>query len=132
MQLLESAVLPLDALRRTFLQLATRSHVVAHVLGRRDLRLAALATAQVLVLFALTVRVPVATFFVGPILFGVVHLAADVRYLALRRAPSRVLLWASAAFATVIVGLRAAAGLHVLRLSIAEKADAVLGMGWVA
>ncbi len=83
MHVLEAAVEPLDVVRRALLQLATRSHLVARVLGRRELRLSFRATAQVLLLFFLAVRVPVALFFIGPILFGVVHLAADVRYLAL-------------------------------------------------
>jgi hypothetical protein len=129
---LESAVTPLDAARRAILQLATRSRFVTQVIARRDTRLACLATTQVIVLFLLAVRIPVALFFLGPVLFGVAHLAADVRYLALQRAPPRALVVASVVLALALTAVRAAAGFRLVRIPIADQIDVVLGMVWVA
>src|SRR5580693_9110960 len=107
MQALELAVVPLDVARRTTLRLATRSALLTRVLGRRDSRIACFATLQVTLLFGLAMTAPVALFFLGPILFGVVHLAADVRYLVARRAPPRSLTIPSALFAVGITAVEA-------------------------
>ncbi len=131
MQALELAVAPLDAARRTMMRLATRSALATRLLARRDSRLACLATLQVTLLFALAVRAPVALFFVGPVLFGVAHLAADVRYLVLRRAPPRALVVASVFFALVITALQVGVGLRLLSVRWAEPLTIALGLGWV-
>ena len=131
MQALELATVPLDAARRTTLRLATRSPVLTRVLARRDSRIACLATAQVMVLFALSVWAPVALFFLGPVVFGVVHLAADVRYLALRRQPPRALLAASVVLALAITAARIGVGMHVLSARTGDRVDVLLGLVWV-
>jgi hypothetical protein len=128
---LDVAVSPLDVVRRRALQLATRSTVFTRVLGRRDSRLALLATFQLAALFGLAVRAPVALFFLGPVLFGVAHLAADVRYLALHRAPPRALLVASVGLAIAITLVRVGVGTHVLRTARGDQADVALGLAWV-
>ena len=128
---LEIAVVPLDVVRGSFLRLATRSAAVTRVLARRDSRLALLATLQVAVLFALVVRAPVALFFLGPVVLGVVHLAADARYLVLHRAPPRLLVVLSAAIALAITLVRVAVARHVLRIATGDAVDVALGVAWV-
>jgi len=131
MRALEVAVAPLDVARRATLQLATRSRWLTRVLGRRDSRVVALATFQVLVLFIFAVRAPVALFFVGPVLFGVAHLAADVRYLVLRQAPPRALLAGSVALAAALTATRAAVGLRHLSAPRGNQVDVAVGMLWI-
>ncbi len=131
MQPLELAALPLDAARRSTLRLATRSAWLTRVLARRNSRVACLATLQVFLLFLLTLRAPVALFFVGPVLLGVVHLAADVRYLVLHRAPPRGLLVASLAIAIALTVVRVLASAHLVSARGADTADVVLGTAWI-
>jgi hypothetical protein len=129
MSTLELAVYPLDVARRTTLRLATRSALLTHVLGRRDSRVALLATLQMGVLFALAVAAPVALFFVGPVVFGVAHLAADVRYLVLRQRVPRALIAASALAAIAIVALRALSVAQVLRAPV-DLWELLVGTAW--
>ena len=130
MSSLELAVYPLDVARRKTLRLATRSALVTRVLGRRDSRVAVLATMQIGVLFALAVAAPVALFFIGPIVFGVPHLAADVRYLVLRQRIPRGLLVVSTLAAFTIVALRALSVAHAVRAPV-DTAEAVAGVAWI-
>jgi hypothetical protein len=81
----EQAAAPFDRVRRSWLGLILRSRAVAAVVTRRDRRIAMLATVQVAVAFAAALYFPVLLFVLGPILLGVAHVAADVRYLVLRR-----------------------------------------------
>jgi hypothetical protein len=129
MSSLELAVYPLDVARRTTLRLATRSALLTRVLGRRDSRVALLATAQMGVLFALAIAAPVALFFVGPVVFGIAHLAADVRYLVLRQRVPRTLMAVSAVAAVAIVALRALSVAHVLRAPV-DLWELVIGTAW--
>jgi hypothetical protein len=128
---LESAVRPLDAARRGVLQLVTRSQLGRGVVGRRDVRLAWRATAQVVLLFLLAVRAPVALFFVGPLAFGVVHLAADVRYLVLRQTPPRALVGASVVAALLLTSLRLGVGVGLVDAAPAERLSVAGGALWV-
>jgi len=75
--------------------------------------------------------VPVALFFVGPIVLGVVHVAADVRYLVLRRAPPRALLAISAAIALAVTALRAAVATHHVSPAHGDAMDVALGAAWI-
>jgi hypothetical protein len=131
MEALEVAVQPLDAARRAFLRLATKSALLTRILGKRDSRVLCMATLQVTVLFALAIRAPVALFFVGPLLLGVSHLAADVRYLAVRRDPSRALVYASIGFAVAITLARVLVDARVLRVAAGDRLDVGLGALWV-
>jgi hypothetical protein len=117
MSTLELAVYPLDVVRRTTMRVLTRSSLVTRILGRRDSRVAALAAVQLTVLFALSVAAPVAMFFLGPVVFGVAHLAADARYLVVRQNVPRGLLAISVVASLAIVVLRA---LHVPRVDACE------------
>jgi len=128
---LDHVALPLDLVRGASLRFLSRSPLLTRVLGRRDTRIAALGAAQVLLLFALTLRFPVALFFLGPVLLGVVHLAADVRYLALRMAPPRPLVVASVVLAVGLTAVRAAVGLGEVSTILGARLDMAVGITWV-
>jgi hypothetical protein len=131
MEALELAALPLDVARRTTMRLATRSALVTRLLARRDSRIACLASLQIVVLFGLALRAPVALFFLGPVLFGVAHLAADVRYLVLRRAPPRALTFGSIFFAGALTALQAGVHLHLVSTRRADPIAVGLGVAWI-
>jgi hypothetical protein len=128
---LEYAATPLDFVRGSTLRFLARSSLLKDLLSRRDNRIAALGTVQVLLLFVMTVRWPVALYFLGPLVFGVVHLAADVRYLAIRLAPPRPLLVASVGLAVAMTMVRLFTGLGVATLTIGSQLDTVLGAVWI-
>jgi hypothetical protein len=128
---LEYAVSPLDVARRAAMRVATRSDLLTRILARRDTRIAVLGTAQVLLLLGLTVRWPVAMYFIGPVVLGVAHLAADVRYLALRLPLPRALLVASVVLAVTLTAVRLCVGIHVANATLGARADVVLGALWV-
>ncbi|HEY3819197.1 MAG TPA: hypothetical protein VGL81_18640 [Polyangiaceae bacterium] len=130
MTALDLAIAPLDAARRGTLRLATRSTLVTRLLARRDTRLALLATAQVAVGFALAVMAPVVLFAVAPVLLGVVHVGADVRYLVLRRRLPRGVLVLSACAAAALLTLRLLSMLHVTHVRTVPWEVAV-GAAWI-
>ncbi len=76
---------PLDSVRRAVFRATLRSQSVAWVVRSRDRRLAALLALQAVAAFVLTLFFPTVLLVLGPVLFGVLHVAADVRYLVLRR-----------------------------------------------
>lgn len=75
----------LDALRRRSFGLAVRAPLLSTFVGRRDRRLAVQASIHATTAFVLSIYYPVLLFVLGPVLFGVAHVASDVRYLVLRR-----------------------------------------------
>ncbi|WP_437976860.1 hypothetical protein WMF11_06780 [Sorangium sp. So ce295] len=107
-RLLERGVAPLDGARRRLFGLLRRSELAIAVVARPDRRIATLAAANALGAFTMAVFAPSALLVLGPILLGVLHVAADVRYLVLRRGlPSwwRGVVWTACA---ALVGLRGA------------------------
>src|SRR5258708_15121415 len=86
---LDRAVAPLDRLRRRVLLGLVRAPALGPLLARRDRRLMVHAVAAVAAAFALAVLCPGVLFVAGPALFGVAHVAADARYLVLRRSLPR-------------------------------------------
>lgn len=128
---LAEAALPLDFVRGVTLRTLSRSPLVTRVLGRRDTRIAALGAAQVALLFGLTVRWPVAMYFIGPVVLGVAHLAADVRYLVFRAAPPRLLVGASAVLALGLTVVRLCVGLGVASATLGSRVDIAVGAVWV-
>jgi hypothetical protein len=58
---------------------------VAALFTRRDRRVVTLAVVHATLAFGLSVFAPMLLFVLGPVLLGVVHVAADVRYLVLRQ-----------------------------------------------
>ena len=76
---------PLDWCRRGWFSWIVRSNFVRATLAHRDRRIATVACASVIVSALGAVYLPVLLFTLGPVLLGVAHVAADVRYLVLRR-----------------------------------------------
>ncbi len=130
MTALDLAALPFDAARQKTLRFITRSSLVTRVVGRRKSRVAILATVQVLTLFLIAVLFPVGMFFVGPMILGAAHLAADARYLVLRRRLPRGFVILSAASATMIVALRSLEVLGVLHASV-DAWETSAGALWI-
>ena len=131
MPALELVVTPLDLVRGKALRFAARSKILRRVLARRDTRIAALGTLQVLLLLVVTVWCPVALYFVGPLVLGVAHLAADVRYLVLRTPLPAALLRASAGLALAIAATRAATAGGLVPGAYGTRVDVLLGASWV-
>jgi hypothetical protein len=108
--LAERALRPLDEMRRLTLRALGGDRPLARALAaRRSVRVPALLTVHALAALALSVLAPSFLLVVGPLVFGVPHLASDVRHLLVRRASSRWWLWASAGFALALIALRALA-----------------------
>ncbi|MBX3220749.1 MAG: hypothetical protein KF795_09535 [Labilithrix sp.] len=75
-------VATLDALRARTLRLV--APLAPRLLGDRERRVVAYGLVAIAAAFALTVAAPMALLMVGPLVLGVPHLAADVRYLVAR------------------------------------------------
>jgi hypothetical protein len=76
---------PLDWFRRGWFSWILQSQFVRATLAHRDRRIATIACASVFASGLGAVYFPVLLFTLGPVLLGVAHVAADVRYLVLRR-----------------------------------------------
>ena len=85
----EQIVEPLDGCRRSSLRWLVQSDFARRTIAHRDRRIATIACASVLAAGFGAVYFPVLLFALGPVLFGVAHIAADVRYLVLRRKLAR-------------------------------------------
>jgi len=99
---------PLDWCRRGWFAWIVRSEFVRSTLAHRDRRIASIACASVLTAALGAIYFPVLMFTLGPVFLGVAHVAADVRYLVLRRNLAR--WWQN----SVWVGCAALVGLRVL------------------
>lgn len=82
---LERGLSELDAVRRSAFLAALRSRVLAPLVVERDRRLVLFASLHATVALVLSIHYPVLTFVLAPVCLGVAHVAADVRYLVLRR-----------------------------------------------
>ena len=104
------ALRPLDGLRRRTLRALAGNRPVGRALARsRSARVSLFLTAHATAAFGLAVVAPSFLLAVTPLLFGVPHLAADVRYLLVRRGWPRAWLSASAGFAVALIAARLAA-----------------------
>ncbi|WP_437624302.1 hypothetical protein [Sorangium sp. So ce1151] len=124
--LLERGAAPLDGARRYVFGLLRRSELALAVVARPDRRIAALAAVNAVGAFTMAVFAPSALLVLGPVLLGVLHVAADVRYLVLRRGlPSwwRSVVWAACA---ALIGLRAAQELFGSAAALLRAEHAVL------
>jgi hypothetical protein len=116
---LDRIVSPLDAARRAAFLTARRLPILGAIVARRDLRVMAQTSLGISSAAALTFLAPGVLFALGPIALGVPHVAADVRFLLLRRDVPRALV--------VVVSLVCAA-LALSRLS-ETMAPSVLPFG---
>jgi hypothetical protein len=88
----ETIFSPAERVRHAFL--ATVARASPALVAKRDLRVAVGATGLVLLAFLLTATAPRWLLLVGPIVLGIPHVVADVRYLVARpRLHARPLLW---------------------------------------
>jgi len=108
---IERTLLPLDQARRAWLRLVLQGRLLAAVLTKREHRFAALVSVHAPVACTLAVYLPVPLFILGPVVFGVAHIAADLRYLVLRRALPRWWVGAICVFSGALVLLNAGASL---------------------
>jgi hypothetical protein len=111
----------LDDARRWTIDKVVRTPAVRPFAVRRDARMLARTTLGVLVAFAATLVAPGLLFVLGPIVFGVAHVASDVRYLVRRpRAPAALMYGGCVAILALRAGEMAAPGaLPFARLEIA-------------
>ncbi len=128
--LTERALRPLDELRRLTLRALQADWPVARALAaRRSVRVPALLTVHALAALVLSVLAPSFLLALGPLVFGVPHLAADVRHLLVRRASPRWWLWASAGFALALIAARVLAEAGVRRVAL--PLEHALAAAWV-
>ena len=92
--------------------------------------MASLATAQVVLVLTLSVLFPVGMFFIGPMVLGIAHIAADARYLVLRQRLPKAFVVLSAISAIAIVGLRVLQAQGVVHASI-DLWEAAVGALWL-
>ncbi len=133
----ESVVSPADVVRRRLLR--ALGPVAGRLAADREARVAVSGSLLMLSAFALALALPLWVLALGPVVLGVPHLLADVRYLwvrpGLHRRPAAWLaiggpLLAGAATGRLATGLVAACGaVLIARASIARRA---IGVGVVA
>jgi hypothetical protein len=126
---------PLDSLRRAWFELVLRSELLRAALLDRDRRIATLSCAGALLSALGAVYFPVPLFLFGPVLLGVAHVAADVRYLVLRRNLAR--WWQHSVWlgCLALIGLRALEELRLVRQADRVElggAAALVGLGLFA
>lgn len=115
LSVLERGASPLDQLRSAGFRALRQSPFLSSLASRRERRLAFTVSLHALVACGLSLTFPVHLFVLGPLLFGVVHVAADVRYLVLRQSLER--WWRAAVFVAcaALVLLRVADETHLWR-----------------
>jgi hypothetical protein len=128
----------LDRVRSPALHLIlSRSNALQRIVKSRAFRVEFLAVASVLTLLAATLSAPIALYMWGPLLLGIPHLIADVRYLLLepyspihRRVRDGIvvaILAASLWWTSPVVGCAAVLAALVLGPSPVEKQHAGIG-----
>ncbi|MEI9941659.1 MAG: hypothetical protein WDO69_30965 [Pseudomonadota bacterium] len=106
---------PLDWCRRGWFSWIVQSDFARATLTHRDRRIATVACASVVAAAFGAVYFPVLLFTLGPLVLGVAHVAADVRYLVLRRNLAR--WWQSTVWlgCAALIALRISEALGLLR-----------------
>lgn len=130
-QLLGHAAEPLDRVRTALYKLSARVPPLRRLMGKRDQRVAFVATAHALVAFTFAVALPTFLLAIGPVLLGVAHVVADLRYLVLRRGLPRVWLAIIAAACVTLIALRGADEIGLGRLAVARAEHGVV-TAWIA
>ena len=104
--LAERALEPLDDARGALWRAVVRVPTLRRIVVRRAVRVPWLVCAHALAAFALALLAPALSLVFTPLVLGVPHIAADIRYLVARRALPRVMCSALALFAVIMFGLR--------------------------
>lgn len=118
-----------DRLRGTVLRRACASHALRGIFVDRGRRLAAMQMLAVLSALALALRAPLVSLWLGAAVFGVPHLLAGVRAVAVRRRASPVALGCAVLGIGVGIAQIAGAGDDALRAFVLLFAGA---LGWEA
>jgi hypothetical protein len=146
------AAAALDRARGQVLGVVGRWPPAQTLARRRSLRLAVVALASIAAAFAGTALVPLLLLGVAPLVLGVPHLAADLRYLVFKRAvisrrarvplsvaaigcslaaaSGRVDVMLAIAWAGVALAALLSAGFRRRRLAVAAVAAVIAAMGW--
>ncbi len=124
---IDRALAPFDRMRRALLVGLSRSPLAGPIVTQRDQRVRAQALLGVSLAFALTLLAPGVLFIVGPALFGVAHVASDVRYLVLRRELPR---WWVVALVAGCLALFASRALEATFPGRWPFAATEVGLGW--
>jgi hypothetical protein len=124
---IERAIAPFDRVRRALLLGLSRSAIARPLVTQRDQRIRLQALVGVGLAFALTLLAPGVLFVAGPALFGVAHVASDLRYLALRRELPRRWVLALIAGCLALFVLR---GLEAVFPGRWPFAATEVGLGW--
>lgn len=96
----------------------------SHLVGDREARVAVVASSAVLLSFLLALLAPLALLALGPILLGVPHLLADMRYCIVRAGwPRRRVLWI-VALPVLAVGLGASVVVGLVGVALVVLASA--------
>jgi hypothetical protein len=124
----ETIFSPADRVRHALL--ATVARASPALVASREVRVAVGATALVALAFLLTATLPLSLLLVGPIVLGVPHVVADVRYLVARpRLQARPLLWALVAAPLVWCGF--GGGVRAGAVATCGAFIAARGVRWV-
>lgn len=126
--MLERLLDPLDVVRRASLSGLLRVPAIGVILRTRDARIAVQATLGVVVALSLTLAAPGALLVLGPLCLGVLHVAADVRYLVVRRGVPRRIVSVVLAGSAALFALRAAA-LFGAPMAAVTELEVSLGFG---
>lgn len=118
--LVDAALAPLDAVRRSLFLTVARWPLLGPLLTRRDSRVGLQAACGVVLLFVLTTRAPGLLYVLGPALLGVAHVASDARYLVLRRSLTRPFLAVLGVGLLALFGSRLVEGLDPTRFGYAR------------
>lgn len=104
--IVDRALEPLDDVRRSLWRVVLRVPTLRGVLVRRATRVPWLLSLHALIALSLALLAPALSLVLAPLALGVPHLAADVRYLVLRRALPRALWITLAGGGFAILALR--------------------------
>jgi hypothetical protein len=126
----ERALQPLDHLRRLCLRTVFQVPPLRRALIRRSSRVPFLLSVHAVVAFGLAVLVPSLSLALAPLLFGVPHVASDVRHLVIRRVLPGWWRRATWGFACTLIAVRALEEARVLPQAPLRLEHAIAS-GWV-
>src|SRR5580700_7223324 len=134
---MDRLTLPLDRARSALLGVAMRVRPIAPLVARRDARVVARSIAGIALAFVGSVVIPGALVVLTPLVLGVAHVGADIRYLVRREAGDRraeALLYGGCALLLALRAVEMAApqvlpgaGLGFARVELATAAGWILG-----
>jgi hypothetical protein len=128
---IERALHPLDLVRQELLRAFVQVPALRPLVSRRDPRVLVGLSVHGLVALALTLYCPSLLLVLTPIVLGVPHIAADVRYLLIRPQLPRGWVWCTLLFSAGMLTLRAAAPAAPTQLEHALGGTWLLWSAWL-